>query len=196
MVLRTGAIALFFLAGASEVAGEHRQGTSVLRITDEVVRYPIRGANIRAIRRQLEAHGPKAAGPGHGRTHSAFEVVSELELAAGECHLRGFELSLDITMTLPEWQAPSRASTELRSSWEAAFAWLVEHEQGHRAHAVEAAHQLHGELLRVSSQESCVRLQHEIASLLRTAKLQLRLRGRLYDELTEYGLGDEQAPHP
>ena len=154
MVFRAGAIAFFFLVGASEVAGEYQQGRSMLRITDKVVRYPIRGASIRSIRRQLGDHGPEAAGAGHGRTHSAFEVEAELEQAAGECHLTGFELSLDITMTLPEWQAPARASAELRRNWEAAFARLVRHEEGHRTHAVEAAHQLQGELLRVSPRKA------------------------------------------
>lgn len=196
MVFRVGAIALFFLVGTSEVVGAHRQGTSVLRITDKVVRYPIQGASARAIQRQLENHGPMAAGSGHGRTHSALEVDAELEQATDECHLRGFELSVEITMTLPEWQAPSRAPTELRNNWETAFSQLLRHEAGHRAHAVEAAYQLHSELLRLPSQQNCFRLQHEIDSQLRMATLQLRLRGRLYDELTENGLRDEEAPRP
>ena len=186
---------LFLLVGASEVAEEPRQGTSVLRVTDKVVRYPIRGADIRAVRRQLENDG-RRAGSGHGRTQSAFEVDAQLEHAADECHLRGFELSVAITMTLPEWQAPPRASVTLRSNWETAFAGLLRHEAGHRAQAVETAHRLHGELSRLPAQKDCLRFQQEINNRLRMAKSQLQRRDRLYDEITENGLRDAQAPSP
>lgn len=196
MVFGVGAFALFLVIGAAEVAVEPREGTSVLRITDEVIRYPIRGADIRAIRRQLENHGPMAAGSGHGRTHSAFEVDAELENASDACHVRGFELSVVITTTLPDWLAPSRASAELRGSWETAFAQLLRHEAGHRAHAVETAYQLHGALSRLPAQKDCFRLQHEIDNQLRMATSQLRRRGRLYDELTHDGLRDAPSPSP
>ena len=196
MVSHAGAIALYVMVGASGVAGEHRQGASVPRITDKVVLYPIQGTNIRAIQRQLENHGPMAAGSGHGRTHSAFEVDAELEDVKDECHMRGFELSVEITMTLPEWQAPSRVSKELRSNWETAFAQLLRHEAGHRSHAVEMAYRLHGKLSRLPSQKNCFRLQHEIDNQLRMATSELRLRGRLYDEMTGNGLRDEQSSSP
>jgi len=47
----------------------------------------------------------------------------------------------------------------LQAHREVALEQLVRHEGGHRLHAIEAAHQLHHQLLRIPPQDSCMRIQ-------------------------------------
>lgn len=181
------------LACGGPAAG-NEAGFPPVRIVEDTVLYPIQGDSIREIRDQLRNHGPQAAGGGYGRTRSDFEMLTELEIDESGCRLATLELSLRITTTLPDWQPGPRASDELRNQWMIAFERLVRHEDGHRQHAIEAAHELRRSLLRVLPEESCLLTQREAEDRLRNAISRLRLRGMIYDERTSNGLAEPTAP--
>ena len=171
----------------------HPPGFPSVRILERTVLYPIRGDSVREIRSQLEHHGPWPAGEGQGRTDGAFEVGTELEPGADGCRLAGLELRVRITTTLPEWQPGPRAPVALQAHWEAALEQLVRHEDGHRLHAIEAAHQLHHQLLRIPPQDSCMRIQRKVDDALRSMSSALRMRGWHYDQRTGNGLRQPPA---
>ena len=94
----------------------HQDAFQPVRIVEDSVLYPIRGDNIRQIRKQLRNHGPWTAGRGHGRTRSVFDVRTELEPGEHGCRLAGFEVTLTITVTLPVGTDRHSSSEMTRSS--------------------------------------------------------------------------------
>ncbi len=192
--LRIGWLLPTAVAGALSFACQAADFPPV-RIVDETILYPIQGDSVRRIRDQLRNHGPWAAGVGQGRTRSEFEVRTEFEPRADGCHLVGLKLVLRITTTLPEWQPGRRATSALRAEWQVAHERPLRHEAGHRQHAVDAAHELHGWLLRIPAQENCLRAQWTVDDHLRKAISRLRQRGMIYDDRTANGLA-EPLPTP
>ena len=180
--------ALALAGGTSPPAQETR--IEPLRIIEETVRYPIQGDSIREIHRQLRDHGPWPAGSGHGRTRSEFEMRLDLDRDKDECSIRGLSLTLQLIVTLPQWQPGPAASHDVRTQWNDSLARLVRHEEGHRQHAVDVANELHRSLSGLPSQGECARIQRKADDLLRRAVSKLRLRGMLYDQRTDHGAVD------
>jgi predicted secreted Zn-dependent protease len=120
---------------------------------------------------------------------------TDVEDGAGGCRLAGLELTLRITVTLPEWKPGPWASDALRTQWAATSERLARHEDGHRQHAIDAAHELHQALARLPPQESCQRAQRAADDLLRTAVARLRLRDSIYDQRTDNGLAEPAPRH-
>lgn len=195
--LRRPAMILGFLLAAALACGaswaERRVDIAPVQIVENTVLYPIRGDSMDRIRDQLRDHGPWTEGYGHGRTRSNFEVRTDLESDERGCHLVGLELLLEITVTLPEWQPGPRAPDELLDQWAMSLERLVRHEQGHRQHAIDAAHQLYRSLLRIPMQDSCLRAQRKVDDQVRNAISRLRMRGMIYDERTRNGLAESRA---
>lgn len=167
-----------------------------VQTSERVVRYPIAGESVSALRMQLENHGPLAAEPGHGRTRSELEILSELEPAADGCHLVALEIRLQITTTLPEWKPAHRAAAELHNHWSEAIAMLERHEMGHRDHVLTAADALRQTVLQLAPQTDCFRMQWAIDRHFQRTMWKLRMRGERYDRRTRNGLRDDPLQDP
>lgn len=152
-------------------------------------------ATASAIREGLRKLAPPGVQIRHGRTSSRFEVESSYEQGESGCSLSGLQVSVDITVSLPEWRPTPRAPAALHGQWSAAIRQLTRHEAGHRMHAVEAAQELREALLRLPAEADCMRMQLRVDEAVRSAKWKLGRRDRFYDRRTEGGLRDDpQAP--
>ncbi|WP_456999642.1 DUF922 domain-containing protein [Luteimonas sp. A534] len=164
-----------------------------VRINHTTSYYAVQGNSIGRIREQLRHHAPQGMASGHGRTSSRLSVEAQLDQGADGCTLGGLELSVDIVTTLPEWQPAPHAGREVRQQWLGALGRLERHEEGHRRHATEAAHELHAALLRLAPEDDCLRLQTRVDSMVRRATWKLRMRDRFFDERTQDGLLDDAS---
>jgi predicted secreted Zn-dependent protease len=52
------------------------------------------------------------------------------------------QTKVKIDITLPAWQNENTGSAETRTQWQRYVAALTRHEQGHRQHGVDAAHEI------------------------------------------------------
>lgn len=187
MPIRLAAI-LALAAGAHAVDD---QRFAPVRVNDVVEYYPIEGDSIAHIRARIRDHAPDGASGTHGRTQSRFEVETELAQRPDSCSLGRLQVSVDIVMVLPEWRPTARAPAAVHGQWAAAIERLTRHEEGHRRHAVEAAHALRTDLMRLPPETDCMRMQLRVDDRIRRATWRLRMRDRFYDARTDAGLRDD-----
>lgn len=161
-----------------------------VQVEDRVVHYPIAGRDFAELRLQLANHGPRAAAPGHGRTHAEFEIASALEPTGDSCHLDAAAVSLRVTITLPQWDERG-ASAETIGRWAESISLLERHEAGHRRHAVAAASALREALVGLGPESDCRRLQWVIDRRLQRAVWKLEMLGNRYDSRTANGWRDD-----
>ncbi len=99
----------------------------------DVNTYEVRGRNEREILASMRAGGPKTEG-------SDFFGLTETQLAyrywkkqgEAECSLYQIRIDINVTITLPRWDAPSDTPYELRRDWRRFESALRRHEDGHR----------------------------------------------------------------
>jgi predicted secreted Zn-dependent protease len=170
---------------------EHANPLPPVRISETVEYYPIHGNSIRQIRGQLRQFAPEDMERGHGRTRSRLQVQSTLHQEGDTCSASELQVSVDISMVLPEWRPPARVPEAVHRHWAVAIDRLERHEQGHRTHALEAAHALRDDLSRLPPEADCMGMQLRVDDRLRRAAWKLRMRDRFYDARTGAGLRDD-----
>ena len=128
-------------------------------VRDHARSYEVEGRTLATLRQELLSKGP--AGP-NGR-HVAGLTTAELEWTAvyedtGKgCRVGDHQVELDVTTTLPHWVQRAVAPHVVRRRWDSAAAAITEHEAGHRALAVQAAHALGALIAGFVSQAGCMR---------------------------------------
>ena len=182
--------ALFFIL-TTAVPALAAEGFPALRVTDQIERYPITGSDIRHINLQLQANPDASGNTGHGSTRSEIELSTRLEPDAHGCRIARLEVHLDVTTRLPEWHPVRKPSRRTRQEWTQSAATLARHEDGHRAHAVEAAEDLRKTLIDLGPKKDCQRLDLAIAIELHSAVGRLDSRDRRYDARTNGGSRDD-----
>jgi len=177
-----------WVAGAQSPA---LQTVPPVRIVDTAVRYPVAAQSIGGINAELRAYATAMERSEQGHTRSEIEVSSQLDPTPGVCRIATAEVSLDVTTTLPQWQAEPAAKSEVRAQWERSLALLQRHEAGHRDNAVDAAESLRQAVLALPPQKNCLKLQMAISLQLQRMRWQLELRDESYDLRTRNGLRDD-----
>jgi predicted secreted Zn-dependent protease len=151
--------------------------------------YPVVGASVAEIHRELRRKGPQDA---DGRRRAARTDWSlgwrfATRSAADGCVAGELETSLSITTTLPllEGAAPPR----VRSQWSALASALAEHEQEHRAIALECRDALAERLAGVRGGSDCDALRRALDAAGRSAVAECRARAEGFDRDTNFGAG-------
>jgi predicted secreted Zn-dependent protease len=81
----------------------------------------------------------------------------------GKCRIEKFVVTLDTTITMPQWMTADQAPTSMRNLWPRALAKIRIHEDGHKAIATEGANVLARRLQSLPAYEDCDALKREIA---------------------------------
>lgn len=155
-----------------------------LRIEYAESTYPVQAPNLREVKRVLRMSVPYAA---HGLTVASFELQQTLQPEPGGCRLASHQLSLQLQLLMPHWDALNGATSAVRQRWQAALDALAAHELRHRQHAESAAHDLDARLRQLGSQThtgDCDALQREIDRLRVRSLQRLQLRDALFDAAT------------
>lgn len=131
-------------------------------IDERLATYPIQGDTASELSSQIKRLGPLDGNEGKrfaGNTRwSVRWNYMMAPQADGRCRLQQVQVSLEVTMTLPEWQPRHRADPLLKSHWPAYLAALTNHEMGHRANGVRAAFAVRDALAAVAPAASCQQL--------------------------------------
>ncbi len=114
-----------------------------VRATVQTAPYRVTGHSTESLLEALRAGGPRVDGDiffGLTSTSLAYRV-GYIE-RAGLCETTDARVEIDVTITLPEWQAPPSSPYELRRDWQRFAQALRRHEERHRDLAIEHAHAL------------------------------------------------------
>ncbi len=126
-------------------------------IDDQVERYAIDGSTPADLRREMRAKGPRGADgkPFDGYTRWYVSWRYRYNTAGGSCAIDAVTTSVKVTMTLPQWRNPGAANTAAQQQWSRYVAALELHEQGHRRHGVDAAHEVDRAIAAMPPAGSC-----------------------------------------
>jgi len=114
-----------------------------VRATVQTAPYRVTGHSMESLLDALRAGGPRVDGDiFFGLTSTSLSYRFAYRERAGLCETTDARVELDVTITLPEWQAPPSAPFELRRDWQRFAQALRRHEERHRDLAIEHAHTL------------------------------------------------------
>ena len=157
---------------------------------DTVERYPIRGASEAELRFEMSAKGPLGAGgrrfDGYTRWNIAWRYKYRLD--GGLCRIDMVTTDVKVTTTLPEWNDERATPERLRKRWREYLAALTEHENGHRAHGMDAAREIDRGIAALPAQASCGALGNAANDLGNQIIRKYNERDLDYDRKTEHGL--------
>lgn len=178
-------IALLLAGPLPAAAPEHR--LEPLKVVESEERVLVRAADLRTLRRLLADPTALDGHPASGLTRSSLEVRSTVSPTPMGCALTALEMRVHITRVLPSLQAPKGGRGPRPAQWREAVHRLEQHEDGHRQHALAAAHGLHARLKALPVGPTCATLQQTIRRLVRLARARLELRDHYYDQRTRHG---------
>lgn len=161
---------------AQEVEGPPGGLTPGLQLTVHEDRYPVRQRSLEAAVAALNAgrHDGEGRWP-PGLTEYHLEPRWTYEGTVGRCAVRAVQLTLEITVSIPEWSWLYGATDAERSRWAEVLDGLTEHEYAHRDVTIEVAGALYQHLLFLHA-ASCRRLGREVERAVAEAEEELRRR--------------------
>ena len=186
------ALALALPAGDSTAAAPSGVDAIPVAIDEKLVKYLIEGDTASELQLQMKRLGPfdqlegkRFAGNTSWNVRWNYMMAPQPD---GRCRLQQVAITLQVTMTLPDWQPRHRADRLLQSHWPAFLAALTNHEMGHRANGVQAAFAVRDALAAVAPAESCQQLG-DTANAVAKAAMESRQGADVeYDRQTEHGV--------
>lgn len=127
-------------------------------VTVTVNRYPIQGMTAADLRRDLNATGPLDE-----KTNRRFDGYTRWWVRwrywytnqADGCRIDRAEVKTEVTITLPEWNAPLGASSELKQRWQRYITALETHENGHKQNGLDASRDILAKLKDFPAYSTC-----------------------------------------
>lgn len=153
------------------------------------VRASSRSELVAALRHAQASEIDEGGGGGSvARTAQDLRMRYELEPVAGGCRFKGLEVSLAVTIHLPNWVPVGKPSKSLLQRWDRMRDALERHEHGHRDIALDSARFLHEGLLALGVQEDCQTLRREAQRVFFRAQLRHSVRDGAYEHRTRHGI--------
>lgn len=173
------------LAMAAGSAASTTTTHAAAELTTHIVEafYDIGRGNLREIQIPTEP-GEPGSHPAAGLTQAELSVDRQLQPLADGCVAASLSITLRITITMPRWSGTGQRRP---GHLDAVMAHLQAHEDVHRDDAMAAGAQLQQDLSQLPTTLSCAGLEQLISQRLQQQMLQLRVRGEIFDQLTDYG---------
>lgn len=163
--------------------------------------YSIKGNTRQALRWQMRLLGPKGRWNQSFYAYTRWQVDWQYQLQAeknvsGRCTLQTLTVSVMIRIRLPQWQEESAGKAlttaagdnpALRADWQTFYTALLQHEQQHRQHGIEAAQDLERALWQLPPAADCQRFVELIDERARTVIAGYRQRDKEFDRQTQHG---------
>ena len=144
--------------------------------------YTVHGATYQQVLAAMQAAGPFVAWASWG---AAFNFTPKS--AGNACTIDKLNIAIAGQFLMPEWAERSSARTQDFNAWEAMYAILKTHENGHVKHGEEFAVLLREKLLGIGPQP-CEKLQSIANQTSAQLSENLKQRDADYDYRTEHGL--------
>lgn len=160
-------------------------------IDEKLVKYTIEGDTASELLSQMESLGPVDQNEGKRfQGNTSWNVRWNYMMApqpGGLCRLEQIAVTLQVTMTLPDWQPKRRADSLLKSRWPAFLSALTNHEMGHRANGVRAAFAVRDALAGMAPGGDCRQLGDSANAAAKAALDARQGADADYDRQTEHG---------
>lgn len=160
-------------------------------IDEKLVKYTIEGDTASELLSQMDSLGPVDANEGKRfQGNTSWNVRWNYMMApqpGGLCRLEQVAVTLQVTMTLPDWTPKRHADSLLKSRWPAFLSALTNHEMGHRANGVRAAFAVRDALAGVAPLASCRQLGDAANAAASAAMAARQGADAEYDRQTEHG---------
>lgn len=170
---------------------DNEQGSPTPVVTMFYDYYPISGSSSADIQSQMTQHGPwSEVEEQHYFANTTWHVKwsYDYEVTERGCEISNLQGSVDVTFTLPQWEAPPDTSTSLVSAWNQFLVALQIHENGHMRHGVLAAQDVLQTLSQLSPTPSCETLKTTARIASRRVIRQYNHHDIEYDRETNHGL--------
>lgn len=165
--------------------------SAVPRVQIHYTPYSITGTTPAALRKQLSQRGPLDLAQNRrydARTDWSVQWSFRYHQTGDRCRIQTASSSVDITMTLPQWQLPNNnAPQSLVDEWNQYLVALRLHEVGHQQHGIDAATEVLQRLNSFSSYASCSSLETAAQAAAQAIIQQFNQRDIAYDRTTRHG---------
>jgi predicted secreted Zn-dependent protease len=172
-------------AAASDVAlGPIPAG---LALASREVRYEVSGATDQQILSDLRKLGP-SEGNRRFFGYTSWRIrwrMAVRPVGGGSCALGNVRVTLDLTTTLPRWEAHGPSDAELVEAWEAFVVALRRHESGHGRFAADGARRILERLRFIRG--PCNALRREADAIAQGILRRVREQSAEYDRATRHG---------
>jgi predicted secreted Zn-dependent protease len=177
-IVRGGALALALIALDAGAAQD-------LTITY----YDVQGGNLQELRTSLTAHGPVGKDGARHHGHVDWHVGWNYDYAPRGVGCRIGKLRVDVkaTMVLPRWTGLDTAPASLQQEWARYSQALRVHEDGHAAHADQAAEEIQRRFAAVGGGMRCTQFGEELNRIGQAVLDEYAARDKQYDDTTEHG---------
>lgn len=147
------------------------------RIPDaEMDYYSVSGSTVADLRNSLDSQHPVSGFDGNTHWHVSWNWPG---YGSPDCDLQSAKLDTAITVTLPRWNPPRDASTELILQWKHYLGSLAFHEQGH----VQLARQGFARMQQVLHDADCGNAEARLQGVMQI----MHEADRRYDADTDHG---------
>lgn len=132
-------------------------------VTEETQYYDIEGSSTSDLRNQMNSLGIKEK---DGKTYDGYtnwhiSWKYRYMNINFRCMIKSVATTVKITYLYPRWTGRSFAPRELTEKWDRFMSALIQHEQGHRNIAVEAASRIEEVISRMTPRTDCRELDSE-----------------------------------
>ena len=182
-----GPVAADAADAAGGAGGAAAWSAPAVRTSVDVRTYAVEGATVDAVHRSMGRGGPTMDGATYfGMTGSEIHVRFRARPDGDGCRLDAVEVDLDVTMTLPEWEARGPTDYALRRDWARFSSALRRHEDGHRRRAEAGARAVAAALAAVRA-PTCAAAEAEAGRAVQTAQERTAADQERYDRTTDHG---------
>lgn len=151
--------------------------------------YDVQGENLQELRASLSAHGPVGKDGARHHGHVDWHVGWNYDYAprAVGCRIGKLRVEVRATMVLPRWTGADTAPASLQQEWARYSEALRVHEDGHAAHAGQAAEEIQRRFASVGGGMRCAQLGEELNRIGQAVLDEYAARDKQYDDTTEHG---------
>jgi predicted secreted Zn-dependent protease len=103
--------------------------------------YTIQGSTAAELRQQMNklGHVEKSTGKHFdGYTHWYVSTNYRYQPVGNQCKIYTATVKIDVTFTMPQWNASAKSSSDLKKRWHRYINSLQTHENGHKNHGISA----------------------------------------------------------
>lgn len=158
----------------------------------ETTYYIIKGSNANELRKEMNS---KSTMRQDGELFDAFtywDVNWQFNWNSKneKCHITTVSSNLDVTFTLPKWTTRDKADKNTIKQWDRYYKALIQHENGHKNIAVQAAENIEKEILGLGPSSSCKGLEQKANQAGKKTLNKYIALEKEYDKKTNHGMKD------
>jgi predicted secreted Zn-dependent protease len=186
-VLSVFALLLYLSPLAQSQTYAHGGGSGALNSNVQTVYYEVEGGSLEDLLTSLRRRGPVNEGETFfGLTQWSINTQYAWVEHDGSCSIQNPVVNVDVTITMPRWDAPPGVPYELVQAWNRFKGALASHENTHSRLALEAAEAVRWELATLRY-ANCVnadlRARQRVAAIIDD----YNRRNQVYDRETRHG---------